>query len=265
MLYTNNVVAGEVAGINIGLLMGNALRIALTVYGRQEEADTLIEQMTRDQDAILRYGDVSDDVRRTVVLAIGFVLYSEPEQSYNPHIRYGAAIAVKISYVNTVLSEVIPLLEPLTSDGVDFVHQGALIVMAKVMVKINGSSDSRVGTFKFIITHNGSGHNVASLRYKEYQLQDYSSEIGDRIFISIIKYHYQSINSRNLKQYKIAKLTPIEASCCRAPSKAGVAQYMKTEWTVVAIFNVVLLVVLSMVYLVGCYACQTATSSRSTT
>ena len=86
---------------------GNALRIAFTVYGRQEEADTLIEQMTRDQDAILRYGgmyalalayqeiannkpihqllhfvvsDVSDDVRRTVVLAIGFVLYSEPEQ-----------------------------------------------------------------------------------------------------------------------------------------------------------------------------------------
>ena len=86
---------------------GNALRIAFTVYGRQEEADILIEQMTRDQDPILRYGgmyalalayqetannkpihqllhfvvsDVSDDVRRIVVLAIGFVLYSEPEQ-----------------------------------------------------------------------------------------------------------------------------------------------------------------------------------------
>ncbi|KAI7988567.1 hypothetical protein LOK49_LG13G00725 [Camellia lanceoleosa] len=34
-----------------------ALGIALTVYGREEEADTLIEQMTRDQDPILRYGD----------------------------------------------------------------------------------------------------------------------------------------------------------------------------------------------------------------
>ena len=81
--------------------------IALTVYGREEEADTLIEQMTRDQDPIIRYGgmyalalayrgtannkairqllhfavsDVSDDVRRTAVLALGFVLYSEPEQ-----------------------------------------------------------------------------------------------------------------------------------------------------------------------------------------
>lgn len=86
---------------------GLALGIALTVYGREEEADTLIEQMTRDQDPILRYGgmyalalayrgtannkairqllhfavsDVSDDVRRTAVLALGFVMYSEPVQ-----------------------------------------------------------------------------------------------------------------------------------------------------------------------------------------
>ena len=84
-----------------------ALGIALTVYGREEGADTLIEQMTRDQDPIIRYGgmyalalaysgtannkairqllhfavsDVSDDVRRTAVLALGFVLYSDPEQ-----------------------------------------------------------------------------------------------------------------------------------------------------------------------------------------
>lgn len=86
---------------------GLALGIALVVYGREEEADTLIEQMTRDQDPILRYGgmyalamayratannsairrllhfavsDVSDDVRRTAVMALGFVLCSEPEQ-----------------------------------------------------------------------------------------------------------------------------------------------------------------------------------------
>ncbi|GMP55651.1 hypothetical protein CsSME_00020409 [Camellia sinensis var. sinensis] len=132
VLYTDSAVAGEAAGISMGLLMvgtasekaaemlayahetqhekiirGLALGIALTVYGREEEADTLIEQMTRDQDPILRYGgmyalalaysgtannkairqllhfavsDVSNDVRRTAVLALGFVLYSEPEQ-----------------------------------------------------------------------------------------------------------------------------------------------------------------------------------------
>lgn len=205
--------------IFILLLSGLALGIALTVYGREEEADTLIEQMTRDQDPIIRYGgmyalalayrgtannkairqllhfavsDVSDDVRRTAVLALGFVLYSEPEQvsdisilktsdrsfsflhlleliflshfvypqtprivsllseSYNPHVRYGAALAVGISCAGTGLSEAISLLEPLTSDVVDFVRQGALIAMAMVMVQISEASDSRVGAFRYI-------------------------------------------------------------------------------------------------------------------
>ncbi|XP_004247848.1 26S proteasome non-ATPase regulatory subunit 1 homolog A [Solanum lycopersicum] len=210
VLYTDSAVAGEAAGIGMGLLMvgtasekasemlayahetqhekiirGLALGIALTVYGREEEADTLIEQMTRDQDPILRYGgmyalalayrgtannkairrllhfavsDVSDDVRRTAVLALGFVMYSEPEQmprivsllskSYNPHVRYGAAMAVGISCAGTGMSEAISLLEPLTSDVVDFVRQGALIAMAMVMVQISEASDSRVGAFR---------------------------------------------------------------------------------------------------------------------
>ena len=162
-----------------------SLGIALTVYVREEEADTLIEQMTRDQDPILRYGgmyalalayrgtannkaihqllhfavaDVSDDVWRTAVLALGFVLYNEPEQtprivsllseSYNPHVRYGAALAVGISCAGSGLSEAISLLEPLTSDVVDFVRQGALIAMAMVMIQTNESYDSRVGAFR---------------------------------------------------------------------------------------------------------------------
>ncbi|KAJ8540410.1 hypothetical protein K7X08_030329 [Anisodus acutangulus] len=214
VLYTDSAVAGEAAGIGMGLLMvgtraghekaaemlayahdtqhekiirGLALGIALTVYGREEEADILIEQMTRDQDPILRYGgmyalalayrgtanskairqllhfavsDVSDDVRRTAVLALGFVMYSEPEQmprivsllseSYNPHVCYGVAMAVGISCAGTGLSEAISLLEPLTSD-VDFVCHVALIAMAMVMVQISEASDSRVGAFREII------------------------------------------------------------------------------------------------------------------
>ncbi|KAG9153090.1 hypothetical protein Leryth_012355 [Lithospermum erythrorhizon] len=167
------------------IIRGLALGIALIVYGREEEADTLIEQMTGDQDPIIRYGgmyalalayrgtannkairqllhfavsDVNDDVRRTAVLALGFVLYSEPEQtprivsmlseSYNPHVRFGAALAVGISCAGTGLSEAISLLEPLTSDVVDFVRQGALISMAMVMIQTNEASDSRVGSFR---------------------------------------------------------------------------------------------------------------------
>ncbi|GMI70413.1 hypothetical protein like AT2G32730 [Hibiscus trionum] len=210
VLYTDSALAGEAAGISMGLLMvgtagekasemlnyahetqhdkiirGLALGIALTVYGREEKADALIEKMTQDQNPILRYGgmyalalayrgttngkairqllhfaasDVSDDVRRTAVLALGFVLYSEPEQtprivsllsnSYNPHVRYGAALAVGISCAGTGLSEAISLLEPLTADVVGFVRQGAFIAMAMVMIQINEASDSRVGSFR---------------------------------------------------------------------------------------------------------------------
>ncbi|CAM6098679.1 unnamed protein product [Calypogeia fissa] len=210
VLYTDSAVAGEAAGISMGLLMvgtasdkahemlayahdtqhekiirGLALGIALVVYGQEEEADTLIEQMTRDQDPILRYGgmyalalayrgtannsairrllhfavsDVSDDVRRTAVLALGFVLCSEPEQtprivsllseSYNAHVRYGAAMAVGISCAGSASSEAISLLEPLTSDAVDFVRQGALIAMAMVLMQTTEARDPHVGNFR---------------------------------------------------------------------------------------------------------------------
>lgn len=210
VLYTDSAVAGEAAGIAMGLLMvgtasdkaaemlayahdtqhekiirGLALGIALVVYGREEEADTLIEQMTRDQDPILRYGgmyalamayrgtannsairrllhfavsDVSDDVRRTAVLALGFVLCSEPEQtprivsllseSYNAHVRYGAAMAVGISCAGSASSEAISLLEPLTSDAVDFVRQGALIAMAMVLLQTTEAREPRVASFR---------------------------------------------------------------------------------------------------------------------
>lgn len=71
-------------------------------------------------------------------------------ESYNPHVRYGAALAVGISCAGTGLSEAISLLEPLTSDVVDFVRQGALIAMAMVMVQISEASDSRVGAFRYL-------------------------------------------------------------------------------------------------------------------
>ncbi|THU55171.1 hypothetical protein C4D60_Mb11t03750 [Musa balbisiana] len=110
---------------------------------------------------------------------------------------------------------------------------------------------------------------------------------------------------KNLKEYKLAELSPIEAGCCRPPSecgypavnasyydlsyhpvstnkdcklyknaraikcydcdscKAGVAQYMKEEWRVVAIFNVILFVALSIVYFIGCCARRNVSSSHS--
>ncbi|KAK6122778.1 hypothetical protein DH2020_043476 [Rehmannia glutinosa] len=163
VLYTDSAVAGEAAGISMGLLMvgtasekagemlayahetqhekiirGLAMGIALTVYGREEEADTLIEQMTRDQDPILRYGGM-------YALALAY----REQQTIRPYVNcYTLPCQIWNFVCGTGLSEAISLLEPLTSDVVDFVRQGALIAMAMVMVQISEASDSRVGAFR---------------------------------------------------------------------------------------------------------------------
>lgn len=81
ILYNNDAVSGEAAGLAMGLVMlgsasdkmdemlayahetqhekiirGLALGVSLVMYGREEGADTLIEQLTLDKDPILRYG-----------------------------------------------------------------------------------------------------------------------------------------------------------------------------------------------------------------
>lgn len=127
---------------------------------QEEMADTLIEQMSREQDPILRYGgmfaigmayvgtannaaiqkllhntvvDVSDDVKRAAVISLGFVLCGVPEQcpktvtllaeSYNPNLRCGAALALGISCAGTAQPEAVKMLDELCSDSVDFVRQ----------------------------------------------------------------------------------------------------------------------------------------------
>ncbi|KAF2297778.1 hypothetical protein GH714_002741 [Hevea brasiliensis] len=180
----------------------------------------------------------------------------------------------------------------------------------------DGAPRMSIGKQRFIVTNNGSGHSVPGLRYKEYELQDFSSwflkQLNDTqnwkqlksCLVKSDECNNLSKKYKTLKQYKSAKLTPIEAGCCRPPSKcgypavnasyydlsfhpissdkdcklyknsratkcyncdsckAGVAQYMKTEWRVVAIFNVILFVVLSMIYFVGCCARRNAAAAN---
>jgi len=164
------------------IIHGLAIGIALVMCGREEEADTLIEQLVLDKDPLLRYGgmytlalayaatsnnhairkllhvavsDVSDDVRRAAVTALGFLLLNQPErcpklvallaESYNPHVRYGATLAVGISCAGTGLKEAVDLLEPLAaSDPVDFVRQGALIALAMVLIQTSRTQEPRV-------------------------------------------------------------------------------------------------------------------------
>jgi 26S proteasome regulatory subunit N2 len=157
-------------------IRGIGLALALMCYGQEEGADVLIAQLARDKDAVLRYGgmfaialayagsgsnaavrqllhvavsDVSDDVRRAAVLALGFVLcragrevpqlVAQLAESYNAHVRYGAALAVGIACAGSGMPDAVALLEPLVSDSVDFVRQGALLGLALVLQQESGA------------------------------------------------------------------------------------------------------------------------------
>ncbi|GAA5866599.1 hypothetical protein JCM1840_002395 [Sporobolomyces johnsonii] len=211
VLFNDSAIAGEAAGYAMGLVMlgsgsakaldemlqyahetqhekiirGLAVGIAFVLYGKEEEADAMIESLLGDADAILRYGgvytlalayagtghnsairkllhvavsDVSDDVRRAAVTALGFLLFRNPQQvprivqllseSYNPHVRYGSAMALGISCAGTGLEDAIALLEPLTKDPVDFVRQGACISLAMILIQQNDASSPKVASVR---------------------------------------------------------------------------------------------------------------------
>ena len=167
------------------IVRGVGLGMALIMYGRQEGADELVNGLLEDPDPILRYGgiqtlalaycgtgsnkavrkllhvavsDVSDDVRRYAVMSLGFILFRKPKsvprmvellsESYNPHVRYGAAMALGISCAGTGLDEAIDLLEPMIKDPTDFVRQGALIALSMIIVQQNEAMNPKVGTIR---------------------------------------------------------------------------------------------------------------------
>jgi len=231
-LFEDNAVAGEAAGLSMGLVLlgsgrveaieemlrfahstghekivrGVSIGVALMCYGREEQADAIIDSLLKDSDPIFRYGamfaiavaycgtanntatrrllhfavsDVSDDVRRAATMALGFVLCSVPEQvpkivsllakSYNPHVRYGATLAVGISCAGTGLQEAVDLLMPLVTDPSTFVRQGALISLALVMIQEHKQSEAREtrvkevrALFEKVVSSTDKEHDVMS-------------------------------------------------------------------------------------------------------
>ena len=139
----------------------------------------------RDRDPIVRYGamfavamaycgtgdngairrllhvavsDVSDDVRRAAVTCLGFLLFRRHEEvpklvsllaeSFNPHVRYGACMAVGIACSGTAFKEAIDLLQPMLDDPVDYVRQGAYMAMALVLMQISEARSPTVKKFR---------------------------------------------------------------------------------------------------------------------
>lgn len=167
------------------IVRGLAMGMALIMFGRQEAADELVNGLLEDPDPTLRYGgimtlamaycgtgsnkavrrllhvavsDVNDDVRRVAVMSLGFILFRKPSsvpgmvellsESYNPHVRYGAAMALGISCGGTGLDEAIDLLEPMLKDPTDFVRQGALISLAMILIEQNEAMNPKVATIR---------------------------------------------------------------------------------------------------------------------
>lgn len=215
VLFADSAIGGEGAALGIGLLLlgqvdselaqmvlpdllnylhdtthekiirALSLAIAMMVYGKEESADVIIEQMMRDRDPIVRYGamfaiamaycgtsdnvslrkllhvavsDVSDDVRRAAVMSIGFLMFRNPEtvpklvallaESFNPHVRYGACLAVGVACAGTALKDAIDLLTPLLEDAVDYVRQGAMLSMAMVLQQTSEARSPSVKRFR---------------------------------------------------------------------------------------------------------------------
>merc|ERR1711970_318929 len=167
------------------ILRGLAAGIALVMYGRLEEADPLIETLSQDKDAILRrsgmytiamaycgtgnnkairkllhvaVSDVNDDVRRAAVMGLGFLLFKQPDhcpgvvqllsESYNPHVRYGAAMALGIACAGTGNKEALGLIEPMKNDPTNYVRQGALIASAMILVQQTEQTCPKVKDFR---------------------------------------------------------------------------------------------------------------------
>ncbi|KAG1142270.1 hypothetical protein G6F37_006621 [Rhizopus arrhizus] len=211
VLFGDNAVAGEASGLAMGLVMlgtaneqaleemlqyahetqhekiirGLAIGMSFIMYGKEEQADGLIDKLLEDKDPVLRYGgiytiamayngtgnnkairrllhvavsDVNDDVRRAAVTSLGFVLLRNPKQvprivqllaeSYNPHVRYGATLALGISCAGTGYLDALELLEPMTKDPVDFVRQGALISQAMILIQQTENTNPKVASVR---------------------------------------------------------------------------------------------------------------------
>lgn len=166
-------------------IRGLAIGMALIMYAQQEAADVLINGLLDDPDPTIRYGgimtialaycgtssnkavrrllhvavsDVNDDVRRMAVMSLGFVLFRKPNavprmvellaESYNPHVRYGAAMALGIACAGTGLEEAVDLLEPMMKDSSDFVRQGTMIALSMIMVQQTEAMNPKVTTIR---------------------------------------------------------------------------------------------------------------------
>lgn len=172
------------------IIRAAAISLALINYGAEESADFLIEQLSKEKDPIMRYGamyiiglayagtsnssalkkllkfsvsDVSDDVRRAALINIGFLQIRDHEillenmkvisllsESYNSHVRYGAAMGLGISCAGTGSMTAYNILESLLKDSSYLVRQAAVIACGLIFSQTNIDKDPKVNNINKI-------------------------------------------------------------------------------------------------------------------
>ena len=213
-IYADDAIIGEAAGYAIGLIMAGsknaqaiddlikyahdtqhekiiraiAMALALIVYGAEEEADTLIEQLGREKDPILRYGamycigmayagtgntamlqklikisvsDVNDDVRRAAMINIGFLQIRNPDvlfdelkvisllsESYNTNVRFGAIMAIGIAYAGSGKINPYKVIQPLFTDPSYLVRQACFIATGMIFSQTTITQEPKLDSFK---------------------------------------------------------------------------------------------------------------------
>ena len=188
------------------IIRGISVAIALVCYGQENNALPTIEALSKEEDPILRYGamftigsayagtadhsamkillkhavsDLSDDVRRAALIALGFVFIHKPEvlvselkvmellsNSFNPNVRYGVALALGISSAGTSNKDVLKILDKLFNDPNYITRQGAYIAASLVFSQSNENSDKEVLKFKETLNkcvNNKDEHPIARM------------------------------------------------------------------------------------------------------
>lgn len=125
-----------------------------------------------------------------------FLLFKTPEQcprlvellaeSYNPHVRYGATLALGISCAGTGLPEAINMLEPLTTDRTEFVRQGAMLAISMILMQHNEQMSPKVTKFRKLFEQVSSNkHEDALCKFGAILAQGILDAGGRNVTISL--------------------------------------------------------------------------------
>ena len=215
------------------IIRGLAIGIALLFYQQELKALTIVDELMAQENPILRYGgaftislayagtgnndaikkllhyavsDPSDDVRRASVMGLGFLLIRDytatPQivellsQSHNPHVRYGAAMALGISCAGRSLPAAIDILEPLTKDSVDFVRQGALMATSMILIQQNENLYPKVKEFTQLYADTvRNKHEDALAKFGATLSQGIIDAGGRNVTINLENSHANTLNT----------------------------------------------------------------------